>query len=205
MALVAPLFLSAPAPAAEPSPPVILCFGDSLTEGYHVAARFSYPARLQERLRQRGYDFKIVNAGVSGDTTDNGLERVHWSLTTRPAIVILALGANDGFRHQDVARMEANLAQLIETFQDKGARVILAGMRLPANYGRAYGEQFASVFPRLAQRYDLPLLPFLLDGVALDPELNLADGIHPNEAGYAVVMENVWKVLEPELSKLKEH
>jgi len=142
----------------------------------------------------------VVNAGVSGDTTAGGLRRVDWVLKAHPRIVILALGANDGLRGLPPERTRDNLANIIERFQAAGVAVLLAGMRVPPNYGDHYADAFAAMFPDLAKRYGLPLIPFFLDGVAANPALNLGDGIHPNAAGYQVIVDRIWPILLPLLT-----
>lgn len=175
--------------------PVILCFGDSLTAGFGVGADESYPALLQKRLQEKGYPHKVVNAGVSGDTTAGAARRLSWSLRTRPTVAIVVLGANDGLRGLSVAEMEHNLDEMITTLHQNQVRVILGGMRLPPNYGAEYTARFAAAYPRLAEKHQLPLIPFFLEGVAGQVALNSADGIHPNAKGYQLVLENVWQVL----------
>jgi acyl-CoA thioesterase-1 len=162
-----------------------------------VAPDEAYPARLQARLDREGYRYRVVNAGVSGDTTAGALRRLAWALSAKPDIVIVALGANDGLRGQSVAAMRRNLAQIVERCRAGGARVLLAGMRLPPNYGRDYARAFARAFPEVAKRANVAFVPFLLDGVAADPRLNLADGIHPNAAGHAIIAERLWPYLRP--------
>lgn len=184
-------------PTPEDLRPVILAFGDSLTAGYGLTPEEAYPALLQRRLDERGYRYRVVNAGVSGETTAGGLRRLEWSLVDGVELVILALGANDGLRGQPVPEMRQNLTQMIELIQTRGARPILAGMEAPPNLGPEYTQAFRAVYPELARRYRLPLIPFLLEGVAGLPEFNQADGIHPNRTGELRVLENVWRVLEP--------
>jgi acyl-CoA thioesterase I len=179
----------------------IAVLGDSLTAGFGVDPPEAYPARLQERMRREGYDYRVVNAGVSGDTTAGGLRRVDWVLRSRPSIVIVALGANDGLRGLSVAAMRANLEQIVARFRAAGAQVLLAGMRVPPNYGEAYGREFAAVFPAVARQTGATLMPFLLDGVAGEPGLNQADGIHPTARGQAIIAERVWPYLKPLLRK----
>lgn len=181
--------------------PVIVAFGDSLTSGLGVAADEAYPARLEARLRGAGYAYRVVNAGVSGDTTAGGLRRVAWVLRAEPEIVILALGANDGLRGQPPAATRANLEAIVGRLKAAGARVLLAGMRLPPNYGEAFTREFAAVFPAVARRTNVALAPFLLDGVAADPRLNQPDGIHPNAAGHRVIADRLWPYLVPLLEK----
>ena len=193
------VLLATAAPAAAER--VLVVLGDSLTAGLGVAADEAYPARLQERLRREGHDYRVINAGVSGDTTAGGLRRVDWVLRTKPAIVIVALGANDGLRGQPVAAMRDNLTRIVERLQAAGARVLVAGMRVPPNYGDAYAREFAAVFPAVARRTGVPLAPFLLDGVAAVAALNQADGIHPNAQGHAVMADRLWPYLLPLLGR----
>ncbi|MFZ5827235.1 MAG: arylesterase [Bacillota bacterium] len=206
-----------PAPAAQqqrsriksPDPtidrtgwPVIVAFGDSLTAGLGVPLEQNYPSQLQAELDERGYKYHVVNAGISGDTTAGGLNRVESVLQHNPAIVILELGANDGLQGKSTEQMEQNLAQIIERLQKTGAQVVLAGMHAPPNYGPEYTQSFYKVFEELARRYQLPFIPFILDQVGGVPELNLADGIHPTAEGYTIVVNrNLLPVLETVLKK----
>jgi acyl-CoA thioesterase-1 len=183
--------------AADGPGRVIVAFGDSLTAGLGVAPDEAYPSRLDARLRREGAPYRVVNAGVSGDTTAGALRRVDWALRARPEIVIVALGANDGLRGQSVRAMRENLEAIVTRFREAGARVLLCGMRLPPNYGEPYGREFAASFPAVARRTGVPLMPFLLDGVAADPRLNQPDGIHPNAQGHRVIAERLWPYLEP--------
>ena len=180
--------------------PIILAFGDSLTAGYGVPHGSGYPELLQSRLDSEGYRYRVVNAGISGDTTSGGIGRLQPALALKPAVVILELGGNDGLRGLPVAQTRANLDEMIVAFQAAGARVILAGMTLPLNYGRDYVSSFEEVFKELANKHDLDLIPFFLEGVAGQPGL-VQDGIHPNEKGYPIVTETVWKYLQPLLTK----
>lgn len=175
--------------------------GDSLTAGFGVGREEAFPALVQERLRREGYDYRVVNAGVSGDTTAGGLRRVEWVLRTRPAIVIVALGGNDGLRGLSVDTMRQNLEDIITRIRASSARVLLAGMRVPPNYGGEYARAFAAVFPAVARKSGVSLMPFLLDGVAGDPHLNQADGIHPNARGQQIVAERLWPYLAPLLRR----
>jgi acyl-CoA thioesterase-1 len=181
--------------------PVIAVLGDSLTAGLGVAAGDAFPARLQARLQREGYRYRVVNAGVSGDTTAAALRRVDWVLRSRPEIVIVALGANDGLRGLSVPAMQSNLTQIVERLRSAGARVLLAGMRVPPNYGDDYARRFESAFREVALRASVPLMPFLLAGVAGDPVLNQPDGIHPTAQGQAVIAERVWTHLKPLLKR----
>jgi acyl-CoA thioesterase-1 len=192
--------LAVPARAAERVPAaerVIIAFGDSLTAGQGVAVAESYPALLAARLSAEGYRYRVVNAGVSGDTTAGGLRRVDWGLRLNPEIVILELGANDALRGQDLSAVTANLDQLVERFQSAGARVLLAGMRLPPNYGSWYATEFRGVYTEVARRRGVAFMPFFLDGVGGDPRLNQPDGIHPTAEGYRVIVDRLWPYLLP--------
>jgi len=184
-------------PVPRESRPVILAFGDSLTAGYGVQTAAGYPARLQRKLDERGYKYRVVGMGISGDTTAGGRARMRAALDQKPSIVILELGANDGLRGLPITQMQANLEQMIQEFQKVGAKVILAGMTLPRNYGEPYVKSFEDVFRNLAKKYSLPLIPFFLDGVAGDPKYTLEDLIHPNPEGYVRVTDIVMKTLEP--------
>ena len=182
---------------------VVVALGDSLTAGLGVAADEAFPARLQARLRAEGYDYRVVNAGVSGDTTAGGLRRVDWALRAHPDVVIVALGANDGLRGQSPQAIRANLEEIVARLQAAGARVLLVGMRLPPNYGAEYTKEFEAVFPAVARRAKITLMPFLLDGVAADPRLNQADGIHPTAAGQQMIADRLWPYLRPLLRPIK--
>jgi len=200
--LLAQLAAFAPARAsAQADDRVIVAFGDSLTAGLGVPADQTYPARLGARLRREGYEYKVVNAGVSGDTTAGGLRRVDWALRLKPEIVILELGVNDALRGQDLASVRANLDQLVARFQAAGARVLVAGMRLPPNYGTPYAEAFQRLFGEVARARNAPHIPFFLEGVGAIPRLNQADGIHPTAEGYALVVDHLWPFLVPLLRK----
>jgi acyl-CoA thioesterase-1 len=195
------LLISSQAPIGHDFRPVILAFGDSLTAGHGVEPDAGYPARLQRKLDERGYKYRVVAMGISGDTTSGGLARMKTALEVKPAIVILELGANDGLRGLPIAQMAINLESMIKDFQKAGAQVVLAGMTLPKNYGDAYVKSFEDVFRNFAKKYNLPLIPFLLDGVAGDPKYTLPDLIHPNAEGYVRVTDIVLKTLEPLLSR----
>jgi len=182
---------------------VVVALGDSLTAGLGVTVDEAFPARLQARLRAEGYDYRVVNAGVSGDTTAGGLRRVDWALRAHPDVVIVALGANDGLRGQSPQAIRANLEEIVARLQAAGARVLLVGMRLPPNYGAEYTKEFEAVFPAVARRAKIALMPFLLDGVAADPRLNQADGIHPTAAGQQMIADRLWPYLRPLLRPIK--
>ena len=185
----------------DPTARVIVTFGDSLTAGYGVTPAQAYPGRLHARLAAEGYRYRMVNAGVSGDTTAGGLRRVDWALSVKPSIAIVALGANDGLRGQSTVEMERNLERIVERFQSGGARVLLAGMRLPQNYGGRYAGEFERAFAQAASRRGVVLMPFLLEGVGGEPSLNLPDGIHPTAEGHQIIADRLWPYLVPMLSK----
>lgn len=182
---------------------VIAVLGDSLTAGLGVAADEAFPARLEARLRSEGYEYRVVNAGVSGDTTAGGLRRVDWVLRVRPVVVVVALGANDGLRGQSPAAMRTNLETIIARLTASGSRVLLAGMRMPPNYGAEYTREFAGVFPDVARRTHVALMPFLLEGVAADPRFLQADGLHPNAAGHQIIADRLWPYLLPLLQRAR--
>ena len=186
------LVLAATAGAAAAAERVIVALGDSLTAGLGVAPDEAWPALLGARLRREGYPYRVVNAGVSGDTSAGGLARLDWVLRNDPEVVIVALGANDGLRGQPVRALRANLTAIVERLQKRGVKVLLAGMRLPPNYGAAFTDDFAAVYADVARRTGVPLVPFLLDKVAAAPGLNQADGIHPNAAGHRVIADRLW-------------
>jgi acyl-CoA thioesterase I len=171
--------------------PVILDFGDSLTAGYGLPAGQGFPERLQAWLRERGIAAKVINAGVSGDTTTDGLARLDWALADKPDLVILALGSNDALRGIEPATVRANLEKMIEKIQATGAKVLLLGMQAPPNWGDDYKQAFDRIFPELARAHHLPLYPFFLEGVAMQPNLNQPDGLHPNERGVAVLVDKI--------------
>lgn len=180
--------------------PKIVAFGDSLTAGLGVAQGEAYPAQLQRRLDQAGYRYQVINAGVSGDTTAGGVRRVDWVLNSRPSLVILELGANDGLRGIAPEQTRANLEQIITRLQGAGVKVVLAGITLPPNYGADYIQRFNAIFPDLARKHRVVLMPFFLEGVAAQAGLNQADGIHPTAAGYRMIVDHLMRVLEPALS-----
>jgi acyl-CoA thioesterase-1 len=181
--------------------PAIVCFGDSLTAGFGLDPGHSYPDLLQRELDRKGYRYRVVNMGVSGDTTQDGLARLPMVLADHPQIVVLEFGANDGLRGQPVTVAEQNQARMIEALQKAGARVVLAGITLPPNYGPEYLNRFDAMYPDLAKRYRVALIPFLLADVAAKPNLMQRDGLHPNAEGTRIVAENVLKQLEPLLQK----
>ncbi len=174
----------------------ILFIGDSLTEGYQIDPSKAYPSLIQNEL---GDDFKIINGSVSGSTTSSGLSRLRWFLKANPDILVLALGANDGLRGIILEKSKENLIKIINLAKEKKMKIILAGMMLPPNYGEEYTKDFKKMFEELAEDPDISLIPFLLEGVAAEKELNLDDGIHPNEKGHEKMKQTVLKYLRPHL------
>ena len=180
----------------------ILVFGDSLSAAYGIRPEQGWVALLTQRLQAQGYGYQIVNASVSGETTSGGLQRLPRALQLhQPGIVVLELGANDALRGLPLSGTRANLAQMVRLSQEAGARVLLVGIRIPPNYGPRYTEEFESVFPELAKQYHLRLVPFLLQDVALNPARMQEDGMHPNAAGEAPILDTVWPYLKPLLKK----
>ena len=196
-AVAAVLFAAA---AAKAETVRLMAFGDSLTHGYGLAAGDTFPEQLEAALTAEGLDVLVINAGNSGDTTAAGRARLDWALADNPTAVILELGANDGLRGLDPAATYDNLDAIMDRLSAAGLPVLIAGMLAPPNLGREYGEAFNSVFPRLAEKYRVPLYPFFLDGVALVPELNQPDGIHPNAAGVAEIVRRI----KPQVVELVE-
>ena len=199
--LLWPLVSEGDSTSASDTRPRIVAFGDSLTAGLGVQADESYPAQLQRRLDSLGYHYRVINAGVSGDTTAGGLRRVPWILNNKPELVILELGANDGLRGLPVDQTKNNLRQIVQQLRADGATVVLAGMKLPPNYGRDYTMSFEAIYPAIAKEYHLPLIPFFLDRVGGSSSLNQADGIHPTKEGYEVIVKQVLNVLRPILNE----
>ena len=182
------------APAAKNEPdegPRVLFLGTSLTAGLGLAEEEAYPAVVANLLDQQGLPIEAINAGVSGDTSAGGLERLDWLLRRPPDVIVVELGANDGLRGLPVEMTEANLLEVIARARAVDARVIVAGLKMPPNYGADYARRFEDVFPLVARQTGSPLIPFLLEGVAADPELNLPDGIHPNAAGHERIARTV--------------
>jgi acyl-CoA thioesterase-1 len=196
---------NAPA-AASSATPVVLFLGNSLTAGYGLTAEEAYPALIQRKIDEAGYPFRVVNAGVSGETSAGGLRRIDWLLRQPVAVLVLALGANDALRGHDLESTRANLQAIIDrtraTYPD--AAIVIAGMQAPPNLGADYTERFRRMFVELAEANDAALIPFLLEGVAAVPELNQQDGIHPTAEGQKILAENVWRTLEPVLRRVAD-
>jgi len=185
---------SAAAPAADNRPVegTIVALGDSLTAGYGLSEANAYPALLEKKLHQAGYRWRVVNAGISGETSSGTLARLDWVLKLKPEIVILEIGANDGFRGIEPRLLQKNIEEITTALEAKGVLVVLAGMKMLTNLGPAYTREFAAVYPRVAAKHHLILIPFFLSGVAGDASLNQADTIHPTAKGYRIVTEKVY-------------
>lgn len=196
-ATVAPSTPAAPPAAPRAAGPTVVFLGDSLTAGFKLDAEEAYPARVERLLTERGLPVHAINAGISGDTSAGGLERLDWLLAQHPAILFVCLGANDGLRGLPLESTEANLRAIVERGRGAGATVVLAGMQMPPNYGPEYTAGFKAIYPRLASEYKLSFVPFLLEGVAARPELNLRDGFHPNAEGQRIIARNVADALAP--------
>lgn len=197
------LLMSVAASAADSARPLtILAVGDSLFAGYGLPVGQSVPDLLEQRLRRDGYAVRMINAGVSGDTAADGLTRLPWLLRETPDIAILELGANDALTGNLPEYVERNLGVMLDMLAEKNIPTLLAGMRSLANFGPAYAERFDAVYPRLAEKHGAAFLPFLLEGVAMRPELNQGDGIHPNAAGAAKVADNLYPLLKGLVDKV---
>jgi acyl-CoA thioesterase I len=183
---------------------IVLFLGTSLTAGFGIGAEYAYPALIQQKLDSAGYALRVVNAGISGETSAGGLRRIEWSLQQPVRVLVLELGANDGLRGLSVPAMRDNLTKIIERTRKRypQAEIVIAGMEAPPNLGEHYTTEFRRTFRDLADKYDAALIPFLLEGVALVPELNQDDRIHPNINGQQRVAETVWKVLEPVIQRV---
>ncbi len=177
----------------------LVILGDSLSEGYGVATQASYPFLLQNQIQKAGKNWKVVNASISGSTTASGPGRLRWQLKSKPDLILLELGANDGLRGLEPSKMEQNLEQVLIECKKEQIPVILAGMKMPLNYGKEYRAKFEAVFPRLAKKYQVQLIPFFLDGVAGHSSFNQSDGIHPNEKGHQILAEKIYQHLKDRL------
>ena len=184
-------------PAAAAGKPIkLVALGDSLTAGYGLPAQAAFPVKLQQALQSKGIDVEIVNAGVSGDTTTGGRDRLGWSVPEGTDAVIVELGANDALRGIDPKVSRAALDDILKKLKARNIAVLLCGMLAPPNYGADYAAQFNSIYPDLAKAYDVPLYPFFLDGVATQAKLNQADGLHPTAAGVDVIVRNILPTVE---------
>ena len=190
--------------AAGPPPRIVLFLGDSITAGYGLDISQAFPAQIQNKIDAKGWNFKVVNAGQSGDTSAGGLGRIDWLLKNRIDILILELGANDGLRGLSIDEMKKNLQAIIDRTKKRypDAKIIIAGMKVPPNMGRDYGRRFEAAFADVAKKNHTAFIPFVLEGVGGKRELNLSDGMHPTAKGHEIVADNVWKVLEPVLLPL---
>lgn len=187
-----------PVHAAEKT---VLALGDSLTAGFGLNGSDSFPSRLQMALRKAGHKVRVINGGVSGDTSAGGLARLDWLMQEEPDLVIVELGANDALRGQPPAGTKRNLNSIIQRIKDKGAKVVLAGMLAPPNMGKAYAAEFNPIFPDLARSHNVPLYPFFLDGVIQKPDLMLPNGLHPNAQGVAVIVERILPIVSQALGE----
>jgi acyl-CoA thioesterase-1 len=192
---------SAPEAAAAAPAPLVAFLGDSLTAGLGLAEDEAFPALIEAELREEGFAVRVVNAGVSGDTSAGGLARLDWLLAQGPAVVVVGLGANDGLRGLPLEATEENLRQIVRRSQEAGARVVLLGMRIPPSYGLDYAGRFRDLYEEVADDLDVPRVPFLLDGVAARPALNLPDRVHPNAQGHRKIAETVYPYVEDELEE----
>ena len=181
----------------------IIMLGDSLTAGYGVMESQAYPSLVEQQLTKDGFSIKIINASISGSTTASGLSRLKWQLKSQPTHLFLALGANDGLRGIKIEEITKNLEKTILEAKKNGIKVILTGMKIPPNYGQKHSKEFESVFLKLSKKHNVPLLPFLLEGVGGEKQLNQADGIHPNSEGHKIMAKNVIQFLKKHLKKGK--
>ena len=192
------MFCTAGVNAAET--PTVLVFGDSLSAGFGIDVDQSWTALLQERLASQGYEHRVVNASISGETTEGGAARIDQALDNfEPELIILELGGNDGLRGFPPSRMKGNLDKIIRSSKDSGAAVVLLGIRIPTNYGTRYTNSFDSVFREVAAEFDIPWIEFFMDGVALNEDLMQADGIHPNAAAQPILLDNAWPMISEAL------
>lgn len=183
---------------SQGSTKTIVFFGDSITAGYGIPIENAFPAIIQQKIDKEGLKYRVVNAGLSGETTAGGLNRVDWILRSKPDVFVLELGGNDGLRGLSLEESEKNLKAIIKKVREANpnAKVILAGMQIPPNLGQDYTTKFKSLFPTISKEMNTEFIPFLLEGVGGDPKLNLSDGIHPNQKGHEIVAETVWAHLK---------
>ncbi len=185
--------------AEAPKPMTLLILGDSLTEGYGVSQEMAFPVLLEKKLKERHpqKQIKVVNSGISGSTSASAVGRLKWVMKSKPDMVLVALGSNDGLRGVKVDEIKKNLTQAIDALKKEKVEVVLAGLKIPPNYGKTYTQEFEAIFPAIAKEEKLKFIPFLLEGVAGNPSLNQTDMIHPNEKGHAVMAEHLAKSLDP--------
>lgn len=194
-----------PVADADTSTKNILFLGDSITAGLGVGKDHAYPAIIQQKIDSLGWNYNVINGGLSGETSAGGLRRINWMLKQPVDMMILELGGNDGLRGIDPSSTRKNLQGIIDSARSKNPdiKIVLAGMQIPPNLGQDYTKEFKDIYPELAKKNDLPFIPFLLENVGGKPEFNQGDGIHPNEKGHKIVAQNVWDVLKPLLLKMK--
>lgn len=204
LAAVGLFALSISATRADAPSITLVIIGDSLSAGYGLPKADAFPTQLERRLRDKGYNIRIINSGVSGDTTSGGRARLGWALGDNPDAVLLELGANDALRGLEPEQAFENLSAMLTTLKEKKIPVLLAGMRAPPNMGEDYAKAFDDVYARLDQAFDVVFYPFFLEGVVADPSLNQDDGIHPNAAGVAVVIDNILPAVEQLLARVKQ-
>ncbi len=193
------------APTSQPTPTsenaiTLLALGDSLTAGFGVDSADSYPAQLERKLQADGHDVRVINAGISGETTSGAVSRLDWILQTSPDIVIIETGGNDGLRGIDLTITQENIDTLAARFSEQGAIVIIAGMQIISNLGEEYASEFRAIYPAVADKYNALLIPFFLEGVAADPDLNQGDFIHPTAEGYTYIVDNLYPIVEQALA-----
>jgi acyl-CoA thioesterase-1 len=188
--------------AQSTEPPTVLIFGDSLSAGYGIDVDQSWTTLLQERLQKQGYEHRVVNASISGETTEGGATRIYSAIETfEPDVIVLELGGNDGLRGFPPSRMKSNLEKIVRTSKESGAEVVLLGITIPPNYGRKYIEMFEDVYRQVAEEHDVPWIEFFMEGVALDEELMQGDGIHPNAAAQPILLDNAWPIISEALAQ----
>ncbi len=183
---------------------LILAIGDSLTAGYNLDINDAYPALLQKKLRQNGYDYEVVNAGVSGETSSGARQRVDWLLSQNPDIIILETGANDGLRGIDPKLVDKNIREIVELFQDEGVIVVLTGMQMALNRGFKYVSEFNGIYPAIANDYDCIFMEFFLEDVALKRQYNQEDGLHPTREGYEIIVDNIFPFVTEAIERARE-
>jgi acyl-CoA thioesterase-1 len=193
-------------PAQTADAPTVLVFGDSLSAGYGIDVDQSWPSLLQSRLQSQGYEHKVVNASISGETTEGGVTRIGSTLENfNPELVILELGGNDGLRGFPTQRMQVNIQTIVETVRTSGAGVVMLGIRIPTNYGSRYTGAFENVYRDLAGEFDIPWIEFFMEGIALNDELMQDDGIHPNAEAQSILLDNAWPIIHEALAGRADH